>query len=70
MKKIDYWNYRLIKKNGYIGIYEVYYSKDKPHSCTEERLAPMGETLKEIKEDLKSMSKALKLPVLNYEDFK
>lgn len=68
---LGYWNYRIIykrdkeNKNGYYGIYEVYYSKKgKIKYWTVEMIEPYGETKKGLKTDMKRMKKAFKKPVL------
>ena len=74
------WNYRVVRKQTYRGkpimievqyaIHEAYYDGDKPTSITTDHMAPYGETLEELKNDLSYMLAALEKPVLNWEDFK
>jgi hypothetical protein len=60
------WNYRVLKHDdGYLALHEVYYNKDGEivlHSA--EAMAPGGETLEELRQDLLSMAAALSKPVL------
>lgn len=68
---MSYWNYRLVNKDEILSVHEVYYNKkDKPISVTVDSVAPLGESLKELKRDFKYYKKAFKLSVLNYEDFR
>lgn len=73
--KIDsHWNYRVIRKTWKIdgeiehryGIHEVYYSDGKPSMCTVDAMDPHGETIDELKCDLKYFLTALTKPVLDY----
>ena len=65
------WNYRVIRKKDKKSkmvsyeVHEVYYSKKgKIKGWTEDAVAPFGETVKELKRDMKLFKKALELPVL------
>ena len=69
------WNYRvvhhLMDETDYYGIHEVYYDEDgRPQNVT---VDPMDvgweESVKGVAQTLKWMRKALKQPVLEYEDF-
>lgn len=63
------WDYRVIVKDGSYYIYEVYYDDDgNPGAFTEDPVSPFGESLEELKEDLKHFSDALSLPVLDYSE--
>lgn len=74
------WNYRVVKKNVYMGktmgseiqfgIHETYYDGDRPTAITTDKMSPYGETLEELRSDLTRMIGALEKPVLNWEDFK
>ncbi len=68
------WNYRVLeradKKTGEktYAIHEVYYNdEDQPDNCTENAVAPMGESLEELKGDIEYYLRALKIPVLVYD---
>ncbi len=64
-----WWNYRVAVRGEYYSIYEVYYTDGMPARITESPVCPGGDTLEELKRDLKSFQAALKRPVLKYEDF-
>jgi len=64
------WNYRVLRRSGYLTIHEVYYhADDTPRTCTERPAFPSGETLEELQEDLLRYRTALELPILPYELF-
>lgn len=72
---INGWNYRVAYKvetisgNEYAiyGIHEVYYDKEgNPIMITEDSMAPGGESVEELKEDLSWMMKAFDKPPLNW----
>ena len=49
-------------------LHEVYYDKGKVVNCTENPIAPFGETPKELQQNLELMKKAFDKPTLSYED--
>jgi hypothetical protein len=65
------WNYRVIKeRDGTYAIHEVYYSSEKPDDSEIKHMSadpaiPFGDTLEELKEDIKHYVAALDRPVLN-----
>lgn len=75
------WNYRIVRKEineeVVYGIHEVYYNsklpeyKEDPDSCisaiTEEACAPFGESLDELRADCERFSKAVELPILDFD---
>ena len=68
------WNYRVLerkdKKTGEktYAIHEVYYNENgNPDGCTKNSIAPMGESLEELKGDIEYYLRALKKPVLVYD---
>tara|TARA_Y100000004_G_scaffold43366_1_gene47469 strand:+ start:3297 stop:3530 length:234 start_codon:yes stop_codon:yes gene_type:complete len=65
-----YWNYRILKQGDSFQIHEVYYDSDtdKVLGCTEQGMKPFGETIEEVREDLKMMAAAFEKEVLNYDD--
>jgi len=74
-----YWNYRVVRKayppgadgtiEHVLGIHEVYYDDDgKPEMVTENRMDAHGETLDELRTDLRWMMEALDKPVLEYDE--
>jgi hypothetical protein len=63
------WNYRVIESKGIFHIHEVYYNKKNEITVISENpIAPLGETLEELKGDLKYYQQALKRPVLKKEE--
>jgi len=70
---MKYWNYRVMRRKHVsdyhtYGIYEVYYTaKDKPNFWSEDPLPPIGDSLKELKDDFKLYKRALDKPVLDFE---
>ena len=69
------WNHRVIRRkfpNGEVlyAIHEVYYGFDgKPRSCTENPIRIQEESVSDLKKTMKRIRRALKKPVLKYEDF-
>jgi len=67
---LRHWNYRVLEcKLGGYEIREVYYHEDKPLLSTLDGAYPYGETIKELKKDLKLIAKALDKPILKESDF-
>ncbi|KHE93739.1 MAG: hypothetical protein SCABRO_00472 [Candidatus Scalindua brodae] len=71
---MSHWNYRVIKKyhketdTSTYHIHEVYYSDDGIiESWTESAVEPMGETVDELREDIRFFTKAFQKPVLKEE---
>lgn len=67
------WNYRVVRKQTadgeYYGIHEVYYDSDgNPEMVTVEPVAPCGDTLQELVDDMRYYIIAVSRPVLDYED--
>lgn len=69
------WNHRVMRRTNEHGetwydIHEVYYETDpcgvEKLSWTEDAIAPMGETVDELREELERMLRALDKPVLEY----
>ena len=68
------WNHRVMKHEKADGdddwyqIHEVYYdSKREPGSWTKEGIAPGGNTLEELRDELIKMLEATEKEILNYE---
>jgi hypothetical protein len=63
------WNYRVFKAEvsgeTYYDIHEVYYTDGKICQWTDRAMAPVGESLADIQNDLEMMLKALDEPVLD-----
>lgn len=71
---MSYWNYRVIEKyhketdTSTYHIHEVYYTDDGTiESWTESAVEPMGETVDELREDIRFFIKAFQKPVLKEE---
>lgn len=59
------WDYRIIEDKENFRIHEVYYNDaGEITAISEDSIAPEGETLEELKDDLKYYFAALKRPVL------
>ena len=55
------WNHRVVKKLGLYQIHEAFYRKKKnkvPYAWTESGVAPMGDTVEELREVLIQMLSA------------
>jgi hypothetical protein len=63
-----YWDYRVIRRKVndeyHFGIHEVYYVNDNIECWSENAEVPFGESLHELREDLKNFSEALEKPIL------
>ena len=60
-------NYRVVKKDGEVVIYSVYYSEDgKILGCRETPAIVVGEDLEELKTQLKLMTDALNKDVIDF----
>lgn len=70
------WNHRLVRRTYpdaaqgvWFGIHEAYYDDDgKIYAITEEPVAPCGEAVEELREEISRMARALSAPVVIYED--
>lgn len=68
-----HWNHRVMKRKidgeDVYAIHEVYYEMDDEDRIlwTENDVAPCGETLEELKQELQRMLKATEKPVLDYD---
>ena len=62
------WNYRIVEKDGRVGIHEVYYHEDGSTDVTVEIMKPWGWDVEELKYDWDLMALAFKKPVLKYEE--
>ncbi len=65
------WDYRVIEDKENFRIHEVYYNDaGEIAAISEDSIAPEGETLEELKDDLKYYFAALKRPVLKKDEIK
>ena len=67
---METFNYRVLSRDGKLGIYEVYYDGDgKPvTSTTDPLLAFTLPTVDDLRYELETMLRALDEPVLQYDD--
>jgi len=63
------WNYRVIETHSGYEIREVYYRKGEPEATTQGTAGCWGQSLEELKQDLKLIEEALNKPVLKEEIF-
>jgi len=69
---MKYWNYRVMRRkwvNDYYthSIHEVYYNnKGRATLWSQDPLPPIGDSLKELKRDIKFYKQALDKPVLDF----
>jgi hypothetical protein len=65
------WNYRVIEDKGEFAIHEVYYNKDgEITNVTVEAIAPVGEKLAELRDEMKHYAEALRHRVLKMSKIK
>ena len=65
---MSHWNYRVVKKNGYLGIHEAYYDDSgNVHSLSTEPVSPVYEDLHLLKTNLELMAEALGKSIIDYE---
>ena len=62
------WNYRVVENEGSFAIHEAYYDDaGNVTNITVEAVAPLGDSLEELRADLEKFCQALAAPVLPYE---
>lgn len=63
------WNYRVMKRGDKVAIYEVYYGDNgNVKGYTANSIAPQGNDMDDLENTLELMMRALKLPVLEYDE--
>lgn len=63
------WNYRVINKDGSLGLHGVYYDEhDNIEGMDRDPNAPTGENLDELRTMLKLMLEALEKPIIDYQE--
>ena len=63
------WNYRVVRKNGELGIHEAYYDETgRVHSLSLDPVSNTYDTLPELNTDLELMLEGLDDSIINYED--
>lgn len=61
------WNYRLVKKDGLIGIHSVYYNQKKEiQSLSVDPEYLSAETVDELKENVEKIMRAFERPVIDF----
>ncbi len=68
------WNHRVVRTQRedivWYAVHEVYYdATGTPDAVTQDAVAPLGESLKELREELAMFRRALREPVLEMADF-
>lgn len=69
------WNHRVIRNRSeggeeWLALHEVYYNESgEPDMVTQEPIVVIGQDLRELRQTLKRMIKALENPILDYESF-
>ena len=65
------WNYRVVQRVEQTcttyAIHEVFYGNGIPKLVTEDAVAPMGESLEELRRDIEHYMLALDKPILDYD---
>ena len=65
------WNYRVVKKDGLLGIHGVYYDeKNNIRSADVDPNAPFGEDLEELRSRLELMIESLAEEIIDFETLK
>ena len=59
------WNFRIADMGEFFEIWEVYYNDDGTISSWIPSIAPIGETVKDLKEDVQLIIEAFSRPVLD-----
>lgn len=62
------WNYRVVQKEGYCVIHEVYYCDDKIRVWSEKPVSPFGDCHSELACDVELMKLAFEKPTLIEKD--
>ena len=63
------WDYRILVRNGEYAIYEVYYDESGHiEAFADTPVYPAGDSTEELREDLEHYQRALKHPVLDYDE--
>lgn len=64
-----HWNYRIVIKNGNMGIHEVYYDEHgEPSSVSEDSVVPVASDIEELQDILDRLRRATREPALAYDD--
>jgi hypothetical protein len=64
-----HWNYRIVIKDGALGIHEVYYDdQGQPSSLSEDSVVPVASSVEELRDVLERLRRATQEPPLVYDD--
>ena len=62
------WNYRVVKKRGYLAIHEAYYDENgNVFTLSQDPVSPEAEDLAQLKTNLELMQDALDKAILDFE---
>lgn len=62
------WNYRVVKKGGYLAIHEAYYDESgNVHLLSRDPVSPESEDLAQLKTTLELMQEALNDGIIDFE---
>lgn len=65
---MSHWNYRVLRRNGYVGIYDTYYDNNNvPNAMSENPCSPEADDIGELREALRMMERALDVEILDYD---
>lgn len=64
------WNYRIIKHKDIYAVHEVFYTKDKPHTWTENPINLADESYSGLESSFMYMRDAFDKPILTIKDGK
>ena len=63
------WNYRVVRKNGLLGIHEAYYdASGTVHSLSMDPVSPVHDNISELKTDLELMLDALNDSITDFDE--
>ena len=64
------WNYRVVRKNGLLGIHEAYYdASGTVHSLSNDPVSPVYDDVSELKTNLELMLGALNDRIIDFAEF-
>jgi hypothetical protein len=65
---MSHWNYRVVQKEGVLGIHAVYYADDgEVEGWGKQPFSPVAESLAELRTNLELMLESLEKEVINVE---
>lgn len=67
---MNYWNFRLVIRDGWYGFYKVYYDeKNVPYSTSPEPSSPEAQSIGEMTTKMELLQEALRQPPLEWNAF-